>query len=134
MAGAVRRSSGSIGYVELIYALQNGVKFGSVQNKEGNFVLASLQSVTAAADGSLADIPEDLRYSLANAPGKDSYPISGTSWAIAYVKNPDGKGKRIRDFLHWCTHDGQQFVETMHYARLPKRLVEPVEKKLELIK
>lgn len=101
---------------------------------EGTFVTASLESVSAAAAAALADIPEDLRYSLTNAPGLDSYPICGTSWAIVYKDNPGGKGKQVRDFLHWCTHDGQRFCEALHYARLPKGLVERVEKRLELIK
>jgi phosphate ABC transporter phosphate-binding protein len=134
VAGIVKRSPGSIGYVELIYAIQNDIKYGTVQNKEGQFVSASLDSVTAAATASLTDIPEDLRYSITNAPGKDSYAIAGTSWGIAYTKNPGGKGKEVRDFFYWCTHDGQEFCEKLHYSKLPKSLVERVEKRLELIK
>jgi phosphate ABC transporter phosphate-binding protein len=134
VAGQVKRSPGSIGYIELIYAIQNNIKYGSVQNKEGVFVSASMESVTAAANTSLTDIPEDLRYSITDAAGKDSYPISGTSWAIVYTNNPGGKGKEVRDLLYWCTHEGQRFCEALHYSRLPKGLVERVEKRLELIK
>jgi phosphate transport system substrate-binding protein len=134
VAGQVKRSEGSIGYIELTYAEQNDIKYGSVQNREGVFVSPTLHSVTAAANASLAEIPDDLRYSITDAPGKDSYPISGTSWGIAYTNIAGGKGKDVRDFFHWCTHDGQQLCEPLHYARLPKALVERVEKRLELIK
>ncbi|MBI3822928.1 MAG: phosphate ABC transporter substrate-binding protein PstS [Planctomycetes bacterium] len=134
VAGQVKRSAGALGYVELTYALQNKIQYGAVQNKEGVFVVPNLESVSAAADAFLTDIPEDLRYSITDAPGKGSYPISGTCWGLAYANNPSGKGKEVRDFLYWCTHDGQQFCEALHYSRLPTRLVERVEKRLELIK
>src|SRR5205807_2398294 len=104
VAGKVGQSPGAIGYVELIYALQNKIKFGPVQNREGQFVLPSLESVTAAAKGALTDIPEDLRYSLTNAPGKASYPISGTVWAVLYVNQPKDKGPAVVEFLRWLTH------------------------------
>jgi phosphate ABC transporter phosphate-binding protein len=134
VAGQVKRSPGSLGYIELIYAVQNGIQYGSVQNKDGVFVSASMESVTAAADAMLTNIPEDLRYSIVDAPGKSSYPISGTSWAVVYTNNPGGKGKDIRAFLYWCTHDGQRFCEALHYSRLPKGLVERVDQRLALIK
>ena len=134
VAGQLKRTEGSMGFVELTYALQNDIQFGAVQNKAGAFVTASLVSVSAAAMNSLTDIPDDLRYSITDAPGKDSYPIAGTSWAVCYTNDPGGKGKEVRDFLHWCTHDGQQLCEPLHYSRLPKALVARVEKRLELIK
>jgi phosphate transport system substrate-binding protein len=133
VAGLVKRTPGSIGYVELIYALSNDIKYGSVKNKAGEYVSASLASVTAAAKASLDNIREDLRYSITDAPGKESYPIAGTSWAICYTDNPGGKGKEVREFFHWCTHDGQQFCEALHYSKLPKGLVERVEKRLALV-
>jgi phosphate transport system substrate-binding protein len=133
VAGQVKRSAGSIGYIELIYAQQNNIAFGDVVNREGAPVRASLETVTAAAAGALSDIPEDLRYSITNAPGKDSYPISGTVWAVIYKQQPGGKGQRVVDFLRWCTHDGQQYAEELHYARLPTGLVERVEKKLDSV-
>ena len=134
VAGQVRRSPGSIGYIELVYALQNDIQFGSVKNKEGVFVTATLESVTAAADASLKDIPDDLRYSITDAAGKESYPISGTTWAVVYPNQPAGKGELVRAFLSWATHEGQQYAEALHYSRLPKGLVERLEKKLDQIK
>jgi len=133
VSGFVKQTDGAISYVELIYALKNDIKYGSVQNKEGNFILASLESVTAAAAGALTDIPDDLRYSLTDAPGKDAYPISGTNWAVVYEKQPAAKKQVIIDFLHWITHDGQQYCEKLHYAKLPAGLVERLEKKLQRI-
>ncbi|HYV37237.1 MAG TPA: phosphate ABC transporter substrate-binding protein PstS [Gemmataceae bacterium] len=130
----VKQTPGAIGYVELIYALQNKVKYGSVKNKEGHFVEADMKAVTAAAAGALTSIPDDLRYSLTDAPGKDAYPISGTNWAILYVDPPSGKGKAIYDYLWWVTHDGQSLCEALHYARLPQDLISRVEKQMEKIK
>ena len=134
VAGQVRRSDGSIGYVELEYALQNKMSVGQVKNQEGVFVTPTLQSVTAAANGSLKTIPDDLRYSITNAPGKDSYPISGTVWAVVYDKLPSPRGQLVVDYLRWVTHEGQEFCEGLNYSRLPRGLVERVEKKLDQIK
>ncbi len=134
VSGRVKATAGSIGYIELIYALQNDIKFGKVQNKAGAAIKADLASVSAAAENSLNNLPEDLRYSITDADGKDSYPISGTTWAVLYVNQPADKGQQVVDFLRWCTHDGQQFCEDLHYAKLPKGLVEKVEKKLDAVK
>jgi phosphate transport system substrate-binding protein len=134
VAGQVKRTPGSIGYIELIYALQNNIAFGLVKNQEGIAIKPSLESVTAAAANSLDKIQDDLRYSLTDAPGKDSYPISGTNWALIYVNQPSDKGKAVVDFLRWCTHEGQEFCEGLHYAKLPKVLVERLEKKLDSVK
>ena len=82
----------------------------------------------------MKDIPDDLRYSITDAPGKDSYPISGTSWAVLYVNQPSDKGKHVVDFLRWCSHEGQQYCEALHYAKLPPGLVTRVEKKLDAVK
>jgi phosphate ABC transporter phosphate-binding protein len=131
VAGQVKRSPGSIGYIELIYALQNKIAFGLVQNQKKQFIEASLESVTAAAVG--ADIPDDLRYSLTDAPGKEAYPISGTVWAVIYENQPAGKGKAVVDYLRWVTHEGQQFAADLHYARLPDALVKRLEKKLDQV-
>ncbi len=133
VAGQVRRSPGSIGYVELEYALQNKMSVGLVKNKAGAFIKPTLQSVTAAANASLTTIPEDLRYSITDAPGKESYPISGTVWAVVYDKLPAGKGQQVVDFLRWVTHEGQEHCEALNYSRLPKGLVERLEKKLDSI-
>jgi phosphate transport system substrate-binding protein len=135
VAGEVARTEGAIGYIELIYALENNIKYGSVQNKEGKYIKASLESVTAAARGALKNIPDDLRYSIVNPPGKDAYPISGTTWAVVYVDQSSSKhGKELVDFLRWITHEGQDQAKELHYARLPTELVKLIDKKLDKIK
>jgi phosphate transport system substrate-binding protein len=135
VAGQVERTAGALGYNELIYALaKKNLKYGSVKNKADHYILGSLESVTKAADASLKSIPEDLRFSLTDAPGKDSYPISGTNWAVVYVHQPADKVELIKNFLTWVTHEGQEFCERLHYARLPQSLVERLTKKIELIK
>ena len=133
VAKRVRETPGALGYIELIYALQNDIKFALVKNKEGVAIKADLKSVTAAADNALKDIPEDLRYSITDASGKDSYPISGTNWAVLYVNQPAKKGQLVVDFLRWVIHDGQQYCEELHYAKLPPGTVERGEKKLASI-
>jgi phosphate transport system substrate-binding protein len=133
IARQVKQRPGAIGYIELIYALQNKIDFGVIRNKDGVFIQGSLGSTTAAARNALRDIPDDLRYSLADPPGEDSYPIAGTSWAILYVNQPPEKRKAVADFLRWCTHEGQQYNEALHYAKLPAGLVERLEKKLDLV-
>jgi phosphate transport system substrate-binding protein len=134
VAGQVKRTVGGIGYNELIYAVQNNIKYGPVKNKAGNYILGDLESVTRAADASLQDIPDDLRYSLTDAPGEKSYPIAGTNWAVLYVNQLADKGQAIKDFLHWVTHEGQEYCAALHYARLPQSLIERLEKKLTMIK
>ncbi len=134
VSGRVAKVPGGLGYIELTYALQNKIKYGSVQNRAGTYVEPSLESVTAAAANALKSVPDDLRYSITNAEGKDSYPISGTVWAVVYVDQPQDKGQAIYDFLYWTTHDGQQFAKALDYASLPAGLVEKLEKKLNLIK
>jgi phosphate transport system substrate-binding protein len=129
----VQRTPGAIGYVELLYALQNKIPYGAVENAEHEFIQASLQSVTAAANGALTTIPEDLRYSLTNPAGRGAYPISGTVWAVVYIKQPDEKSRALVEFLRWLTHDGQKHVEELHYAKLPPGLVERADKKIERI-
>jgi phosphate transport system substrate-binding protein len=133
VSGRVKASTGALGYVELIYALQNDIKFGRVRNKEGTAVQPSLESVTAAAENALTKIPEDLRYSITNAGGKDSYPISGTVWAVIYLKQPAGTGRQVVDFLRWVTHEGQQFCADLKYAKLPPGLVSRLEKRLDSV-
>jgi len=134
LAQAISKTPGAIGYVDLIHALQKKLKHARIKNKEGNFVPGSLEGVTAAAEGALTDIPADLRFSLTNAPGKDSYPISGATWAILSVNQPNDRGQRLVEFLTWVTHDGQDSVTDLYYARLPKGLVEKVDEKLKEVK
>jgi phosphate ABC transporter phosphate-binding protein len=139
VSGFVHRTSNSFGYVELIYARQNKVTYGPVRNKAGNFVPASLDSVTVAAEVSKPDIlakHPDLRYSLTNAPGKDSYPISGTVWTVLYQKQPANLGRDLVKFLRWATNyggEGQQIAAEMGYAPLPPWLCELIAQKLDSI-
>jgi phosphate transport system substrate-binding protein len=133
MAGKLSKAEGTIGYVELLYALQKNIKYGAVQNRSGEFVQASLESVTTAANNSLSRIPDDLRYSLTDAPGNGSYPIAGTTWAVLYVKQPQDKGPELVKFLRWVTHEGQEQCAGLKYARLSSGLVERLDKKLDLI-
>jgi phosphate transport system substrate-binding protein len=124
VTGLVRQTDGSIGYVELIYALQNKVPFGVVKNAAGNFVKASLESTTAAASG-VKFTPGDFRVSITNASGKEAYPIASFTYLLVPTRWKDaGKGKITVDFLHWMLQDGQQMVENLDYAKLPKNLVE----------
>ncbi len=134
VTGFVKKTEGAIGYIELTYALQNGVSYGSVKNKAGKTIKATMESITAAADNSLQTIPADLRYSITDAPGDDSYPISGTTWAVIYSKLPADKGKDVVDFLRWVTHEGQEHTAALHYARLPTSLITRLEKKLDAVK
>lgn len=130
VAGMVSNTNGALGYVELTYVLQNSISHGKVINKDGAAVEASLESTTAAGDNALKDIPEDLRYSVTNPAGKDSYPICGTVWAVVYRNQPKDKGKVIADFLNWVLTDGQEHCAKLHYARLPKSLIERAQKQL----
>jgi phosphate transport system substrate-binding protein len=126
VAGQVRQLSGSIGYVELIYAVENKITFGSVKNAAGNFVKASLDAVTEAAASS-ANMPADFRVSITNAPGKTAYPISSFTWLLIPEQAQDPKkGKIISDFLNWMVTDGQKMTSQLSYAPLPATVVEKV--------
>lgn len=126
VAGMIRQIPGSIGYIELIYAVQNKIPYGVVQNASGNFVKASLDSVTAAA-ASMKNMPTDFRVSITNAPGKDSYPISSFTWLLIPVKSKDAaRGKIIVDFLNWMLDDGQKMTASLTYAQLPENVVSKV--------
>jgi phosphate transport system substrate-binding protein len=134
VASYLRQDVGSIGYVELTYAVQENLQFGSVQNREGQFIKAEPAAVTAAAESLLPSAPDHLRFSLVNAPGPKSYPITGTSWAVLYKDQPAEKGGLVLDFLRWATHEGQQYAEEMNYAPLPSSLVRLLEGKLEEVR
>jgi phosphate transport system substrate-binding protein len=126
VAGQVRQLQGSIGYVELIYAVQNKIPYGSVRNAAGNFVKATLDGVTEAA-ASAKVMPADFRVSITNAPGKTAYPISSFTWLLipAQAKDPK-KGKIVADFLDWMVNDGQKMTNQLSYAPLPENVVEKV--------
>lgn len=124
VAGSIRQLQGSIGYVELIYAVQNKIPFGSVQNPSGNFLKASLEGVTAAA-ASAPSMPADFRVSITNAPGKDAYPISSFTWLLIPMHSKDpAKGKILADFLNWMSTDGQKMTQELSYAPLPESVVQ----------
>jgi phosphate transport system substrate-binding protein len=132
VAGYIARSPGALGYLELAYAINQKLAFGMVQNREGEFVAASPESLTVAARNSLTAIPDDLRCSLTDAPGAGSYPITGTAWAILYQdQSGNPKGKAIVDFLRWAIREGQQYSVGLHYAPLPDELVQRADKKLD---
>lgn len=124
VAGMIRQMQGAIGYVELIYAVQNKIPYGPVKNAAGSFVKASLESVTAAA-GSVTNMPPDFRVSITNAPGKDAYPISSFTWLLIPEKSKDpNKGKILADFLNWMLDDGQKMAAPLSYAPLPENVVQ----------
>jgi phosphate transport system substrate-binding protein len=126
VAGQVRQLQGSIGYIELIYAVQNKIPYGVVKNAGGNYVKASLDSVTAAA-ASAKSIPTDFRVSITNAPGKEAYPISSFTWLLIPEKSKDaGKGKILADFLNWMVDDGQKMTAELTYAPLPESVAQKV--------
>jgi phosphate transport system substrate-binding protein len=128
VSGLVKQTPGSIGYVELIYALQNKIHYGSVQNQAGEFLKASVESVTAAAAAAAAQMPKDFRVSITNAPGKGVYPISSFTWLLVYENPKDKAQARIFvEFLKWALTEGQKFAPALGYAPLPDSVV-----KLEL--
>jgi len=134
VSGLIRQMSGSIGYVELIYAIQNNIPYGSVRNSAGTFVKASLDSVTAAA-ASAPKMPADFRVSITNAPGKDAYPISSFTWLLIPVPSKDTtKGKVLNDFLNWMVTDGQKMTEKLSYAPLPDNVVAKVKDTIKQVK
>ena len=123
VSGLIRQMSGSIGYVELIYAVQNNIPYGSVRNSAGTFVKASLESVSAAA-ASAPKMPPDFRVSITNAPGKDAYPIASFTWLLIPIPSKDpAKGKILNDFLSWMVTDGQKMTAALSYAPLPDNVV-----------
>lgn len=131
LAGFVKQTKGAIGYVEITYAIKSHIPYGQMVNAAGKTVSADTKSVTAAA--ATADIPDDLKYSITNAPGEGAWPLAGTVWAITYVKQPARRAEPLRGFLHWVTHDGQQLAEKLHYAPLPEAIVKKIDAKLQLI-
>jgi phosphate transport system substrate-binding protein len=126
VTGLIRQLPGSIGYVELTYALQNHISFGAVKNAAGNWVRASIPSVTEAA-ASAKSMPADFRVSITNAPGATAYPISSFSWMLVPVKAQDAaKGRVLRDFLSWMVKSGEAQVASLYYAPLPENVGQKV--------
>ena len=134
VTGLVKQTPNSIGYVELIYAVQNKIPYGSVKNSSGNFIKADLASVSAAAAGAAKDMPDDFRVSITNAPGKTAYPICSFTWLLIPEKFQDpAKRDAIKGFLKWMLTDGQGYAEPLSYAQLPKEVVEKEKKAINKI-
>jgi phosphate transport system substrate-binding protein len=134
VAGMIRQMQGSIGYVELVYAVQNKITYGTVRNAAGEFVKASLDSVTAAA-ASVKNMPADFRVSITNAPGKDAYPISSFTWLLIPAQSKDAaKGKIIADFLNWMVDDGQKMTAELTYAPLPPSVATKVKDEIKQVR
>jgi phosphate transport system substrate-binding protein len=134
VTGLIKQTPNSMGYVELIYAAQNNIPYGTVKNSSGSFVKADLASVSAAAAGTAKDMPADFRVSITNAPGKTAYPISSFTWLLIPQKFQDGaKRDAIKGFLKWMLSDGQGYTEALSYAKLPKEVVEKEKKTIDTI-
>jgi phosphate transport system substrate-binding protein len=134
VAGMIRQLAGSIGYVELIYAVQNNITYGSVKNAAGSFIKASLESVTAAA-ASAPKMPADFRVSITNSPGKDAYPISSFTWLLIPAQSKSAaNGKILADFLSWMVADGQKLTAPLSYASLPDSVVAKEKDAIKLVK
>jgi phosphate transport system substrate-binding protein len=133
VAGQIKQTPGALGYVELIYAVQNKMPYADVKNSAGNFVKPSLESVTAAL--ATADIPDDFRFSMTNAPGQDAYPIAGATWLLVYQQQKDAtKGKKLVEFLKWSLTDGEKMAKDLQYAPLPESVQQRVLKRIDEIK
>src|ERR1035437_5903333 len=124
VAGLVTQTPGAIGYVELIYALQNKISYGSVQNAAGEFVRASVDAVTKAAAGASANMPSAFRRPIPNPPGKGVFPISSFTWLLLYENAKDkAQAKIMVDFMKWALTDGQKYCADLGYAPLPASIV-----------
>jgi phosphate transport system substrate-binding protein len=136
VAGQVRQTPGSIGYMELAYATQNDLQFASVRNRAGQYVAPSIESISAAASGAMQRLgPDtDFRVSLADADGAMSYPISSFTWILLYRNQPDAeKGQKLIDFLQWAITDGQEAAATLDYAPLPDDVVAAIQARLATV-
>ncbi len=133
VAGQVKQLPGTIGYVELAYAHQNKLPFADLKNSSGNFITASLESVTEAL--ATAKIPEDFRFSMVNPPGEKAYPIAGATWLLVYEKQKDAtKGKKLVEFLNWAITQGERMASSLDYAPLPDNVQQRVLERIKTIK
>jgi phosphate transport system substrate-binding protein len=134
VAGIVKNTPYSIGYVEISYAIQNNLDYAIVKNKDGSYVKPTIESITAAIEDKAKNMPDDYRVSIVNAAGKNSYPISGFTWILVYQKQKDPvRGEKLVKFLKWALTDGQKYCAELHYAPLPKNLVDKVLKTIGTI-
>jgi phosphate transport system substrate-binding protein len=133
VAGQIKQVPGSIGYVELAYAKQNKLPYADMKNSAGNYITASLESVTEAL--ATADIPDDFRFSMVNPPGAKAYPIAGATWLLVYQQQKDhARGEKLVAFLKWAYADGEKMATTLDYASLPDNVVKRVLKRIDEIK
>jgi phosphate transport system substrate-binding protein len=133
VSGQVKQTPGAIGYVELIYALQNKMPYAEIKNAADQFIKPTIESVTAAL--ATANIPDDFRFSMTNAPGKDAYPIAGATWLLVYEQQKDhAKGKKLVEFLKWAATKGEGMAKELNYAPLPDEVQQRVLKRIDDIK
>lgn len=134
VAAAVKSTAGSIGYLELAYVVSNNISYTLMQNKDGKYIAPSLDGAKAAA-ANVTDIPADLRFFIVNAPGADSYPISGFSWVVVYQNQTNAdRGKAVANMIWWMTHDGQQYAQALTYVPLPSTIVTKDEAQIRSMK
>jgi phosphate transport system substrate-binding protein len=134
VTGLIKQTPGSIGYVELIFALQNKISYGKVQNADGKFLKADLAGVTAAAAGAAKSMPDDFRVSITNAPGAAAYPVSSFAWLLIPTKMANANnGKAVKDFLTWMLTKGQTYCEALSYAQLPKPIIAKEMKQIAML-
>jgi phosphate transport system substrate-binding protein len=134
VTGLVKQTPNSLGYVELVYALQNKLPYAEVRNRAGRYITPTLESVTAAASSAAANMPEDFRVSITDPAGADAYPISSFTWLLIPTRIPDkDKGTAIKSFLSWMLTDGQSMAAPLNYAPLPPQVVEMGKKALDRI-
>jgi phosphate transport system substrate-binding protein len=125
VSGQVKQTPGAIGYVELIYALQNKMPYADIKNAGGQFIKPTIESVTAALE--TANIPDDFRFSMTNASGNDAYPIAGATWLLVYEQQKDAaKGKKLVEFLKWAVTKGEGMAKDLNYAPLPDEVQQRV--------
>jgi len=134
VAGTVKQTPGSIGYVELAYAIQNKLPYAFIKNKAGKFVEPSLETTTAAAAGAANIMPEDMRVSITDPPGENAYPIAGYTYILVYKDQKEElKGKALAEFLWWAIHDGEKYAKDLLYAPLPENVVKKAGEKIKQI-
>jgi phosphate transport system substrate-binding protein len=136
VAGQVKQTPGAIGYVELVYAKQNRLAYAAVQNAAGEFMLPTIESITAAAAGTLTRLPEntDFRVSIVNPPNAGAYPISSFTWILIYQSQPDAdKGRKLVDFLRWALREGDAPAAALDYAPLPAQMDTRLEQRLQTV-
>lgn len=133
VTGQIKQLPGTIGYVELAYAVQNHLPYANVKNSAGKYVKPSLESVTVALAS--AKIPDDFRFSMVNPPGEKAYPIAGATWLLVYQQQKDpAKGKKLVEFLNWAITKGESMAETLNYASLPENVQSRVLERIKDIK